>query len=52
MNWHTVTVAPADLERLVLAIRRAGGCVEHSFRTGNGFTVMYSTTSPLPLHPA
>ncbi len=43
MNWHTVTVAEADLDRLLRTIRRAGGSITHSFPGASGYTVIYTT---------
>lgn len=43
MTWHTVTVAEDDLDQLLITIRRAGGLIMHSFPTGGGYTVIYTT---------
>lgn len=43
MNWHTVTVADADLNQLLRTIRRAGGSITHSFPAADGYTVIYTT---------
>jgi len=43
MTWHKVVVAENDLDQLLLAIRRDGGSITHSFPCSNGYTVIYTT---------
>lgn len=43
MNWRTVTVAEGGLDMLLLAIRRAGGSIMHSFPCSDRYTVICTT---------